>query len=272
MRPALAVFLAAVPLMLVGGFQAAYALDNANAASIEQAPVLREIEPFKAAIIVRSPYDRAVRVKQVDATCSCAQLEMRERFLLPHATALLDILVKNENRSGPQDIHVSVYLSDPELEPIEVDALWTVRACIQVDAIAPGADPKPRPADRAWQDIYRFVVEERPDEPQRLRKRIRLSCPPEEQPPGGLQVLGVDCDSKLWSFTVIPQPEKEGGSVLILAKAKEGLDPMPLGEFHEQALVRTNHPDKPTVVLRFDSLITMDPGARLADPLIPPGP
>jgi hypothetical protein len=73
-------------------------------------------------------------------------------------------------------------------------------------------------------------------------------------------VQGSDYDGKLWQFTATPQ---EGGSVLILAKAKDGLDPLPEGEYHEQATVRTNHPDKPTITLRFESLITKSAGARV---------
>ena len=249
------------------------AVENTNAATIDEAPTVREIETFKASIVVRNPYDRAVRVKDLDASCSCAQLDLRERFILPHATTVLEIAVKCENRSGPQNVHVSVYVTDPDFEPIEVDARWKVRPSIHVDAVPPGADPKVRPADASWQDIYRFVVEERPDEPNRLRKRIRLESPPEEAPPGGLKVLGIDYDGKLWQLTATPQ---EGGSILILAKAKDGLDPLPEGEYHEQAIVHTNHPDKPTITLKFESMIAKDVGSKAGDLLggagLPPPP
>jgi hypothetical protein len=217
---------------------------------------------FKAAIVVRNPYDRAVKVKQLDASCSCAQLEIHDHFILPNATTILDVSVKGANRSGNQGVHVSVYLTDPEFEPIEVDARWKVRACIQVDAVPPGADPKVRPADVSWQDIYRFMVMERPDEPNRLRKRIRLSCPDGELPAGGLKVTGIVYDGKLWQFSAT---EQEGGSVLILAKAKDGLDPLPEGEYHEQAVVHTNHPDKPEITLRFESKIAKDVGTKAGD-------
>jgi hypothetical protein len=238
-------------------------LENANAASFDDAPTVRETAMFQAAIVVRNPYDRAVRVKQLDASCSCATLEIHDHFILPNATTVLDVAVKCANRSGNQGVHVSVYVTDPEFEPIEVDARWKVQACVQVDAVPPGADAKVRPADTSWQDIYRYVAQERPDEPNRLRKRIRLSCPPEETPAGGLKVAAIDYDGKLWQFSAI---EQEGGSILILAKAKEGLDPLPEGEFHEQAVVHTNHPDKPTITLRFESLISKDVGAKVADP------
>jgi hypothetical protein len=240
------------------------AVENANVPAADQGPTVRETEPFAAKILVRNPYDRAVRVKLLDASCSCAHLDLHDHFILPKAATTLDVTVDNANRSGDQSLHVSIFLTDPEFEPIEVDAYWKVRASVQVDALPPGADPRERPADRGWQDVYRFAYEGRPDEPQRLVKRIRLSCPDGEAPKDGLAVTGIDYTGKLLAFTVKPQ---DNGSILIVARAKEGLDALPEGEFHEEAAVHTNHPDKPTILLRFDGAVSMQVGQKPADPL-----
>lgn len=239
------------------------ALDNANVASAAEAPEVRETQPFTTSISILNSNDRAVRVKLIDSSCTCTQLELRDHFILPGARTTLDVTVSNKDHSGPRSVHVSLFLSDPDYQPIEVDVLWKVRACVQVDAIAPGADPLPRPVDSTWQDIYRYVIEERPDEANRLRKRIRLSSPPEETPAGGLKVLGIDYDGKLWAFTSTAQ---DNGSVLVTAKARDDKSDMPEGEFLEKVVVRTNHPDKPTVELQFNSFITKEAGRRVVDP------
>lgn len=246
--------------ILLSGY--ASALDNANAEDAEHAPVLREIEPFVAFIPVRNPYDRAVKVKLLDPTCSCATLQMKESFILPHQTANLEIAVDDKNRSGPQRIGVSVFLTDPALDTIEVQALWSVRACVQVDLIGPGMDVGKRPPDHAWQDVYRFTAEVRPDELNRMRKRIRLSCPPEELPAGGLVVGPIDYGGSLWAFTTTKQDD---GSVLLIAHAR---DPGTAkeGEFDEPVVVHTNHPDKPKIDLSFHVLITKEASTTTFQP------
>lgn len=250
---------------------AVVAVENRNVEDPSKAPVLREIEPFVAGITVRNPYDRAVKIKLLDPTCKCATLDIAERFLLPKATTTLHIAVDNHNRSGPVRIGVSIYLTDPDLESIEVEALWQVRACVQVDVIGPGMDPTKRPEDRAWHDIYRYVTKVRPDEPNRLRKRLRLSCPPEELPAGGLQVLGIDYAGTLWRFTPTTQAD---GSILISATAQGGDDAtLASGEFKEKVVVRTNHPDKATIDLEFNTLVAKDAGQQVVDPgVLPPPP
>lgn len=235
-----------------------------NVAGPEAAPLLRESETFTAAIEIRNPYDRAVRVRRpLDATCSCATLEIRDVFLLPGESTVIDISVVNANKSGPQDVRIYAYVTDPEFEPIEALALWSVRPTVAVDALPPGADPLARPADSAWRDIYRLFAEERPDEPQRLKRRLRLSCPPEEAPKEGLQVLGIDYAGKLWSLTPRRQDD---GSWLVAVGPKEGLDMLPEGDHLEQAVIRTNHPGKPAITIRLDASITKDAGRRAVDP------
>ncbi|MBA3697987.1 MAG: DUF1573 domain-containing protein [Planctomycetes bacterium] len=247
------------------------ALENRNVAGVDQAPVLREVEPFLTRITVRNPHDRAVKVKQLDPTCKCATLEIADRFILPKATTTLTIAVDNANRSGPVRVGVSIYLTDPDLETIEVEAWWQVRACIQVDAIGPTMDPLVRPADRAWNDIYRYITKVRPDEPNRLRKRVRVSAPAGEVPEGGLQILGIDYPGKLWRFTPTAQAD---GSWLITASAQGGDEAtLTNGEYLEKVVVRTNHKDKPTFTLEFNTLVAKDAGQQVIDPgFLPPPP
>ena len=183
-------------------------------------------------------------------------------FILPHEAATLQVAVDNKNRSGPQHVGVSVFLTDPDVDTIEVSVLWTVRACIQVDSIAPGKDPGSRPEDRAWHDIYRYVAKVRPDELERLKKRIRLSCPEGEVPAGGLKVEAIEYSGKLWAFAQTTQAD---GSVLITATAREPDKGFPEGEYTEPVIVRTNHPDKARIDLTFQAVVAKDAGARAVD-------
>lgn len=250
-------------ILLLAAAAGAGALDNTNAPDAEHAPTLRESEPFIARIPVRNPYDRAVKVRLLDPTCSCATLEMDERFILPKSTATLNVAVVNHNRSGAMTIGVTVFLTDPELETIEVTARWNIRACVQVDAIGTAMDPLKRPEDAAWRDVYRYVSKVRPDELGRLRKRIRLSCPEGEAPAGGLKVEGIDYTGKLWAFAPLTQSD---GSILITATARDPESEFRVGDYDEVATVRTNHPDKPRIELRFQTAVSRDAGARAIDP------
>lgn len=238
------------------------ALINTNAMDAASAPVLAESELFKTRIVVQNPNDRAVRIDKLDASCTCGVLEVAERFLLPHATTELVMEVDNRNRSAAQRVGVSVYLTDPALEPIEVVALWTVRAHVQVDSLsAPGADPLARPP-RTFQDVYRYPSKTRPDELHKLRKRIRLSCPDGEAPAGGLQVTGIEYGGPLWTFTTTTQSD---GSVLIDARGKA--DAVVEEKVHdEEAVVVTNHPHKSRITLVFVTYVGKDAGAVGFDP------
>lgn len=242
---------------------------NTNAETAELAPWFRESVPFHAVITVRNPYERAVKIVKKDTTCDCSKLDLASDFLLPGETTTLTIGSKNIHRSGPQQVRVSLFTADPDFDPIEVWARWNIRPAVAVDAIAPGQPALERPADNLWRDIYRFVADERPDEPKKLRKRIRLSCPAEELPPGGLRIEGVDYPGTVWAFETRAQ---ENGSVLIIATARDQVGPLPECEISETVVVRTNHPDKARIELRFDTRINKDSGRVVKDPMQAPMP
>ncbi|MBN8524524.1 MAG: DUF1573 domain-containing protein [Planctomycetes bacterium] len=243
---------------------AAAEVENANAVSPEFAPTVRESQPFQARVTVRNTHKRAVRISRLDTTCHCSKLELGSRFLIPGETTTLDVVAASDRRSGPQKVRVSLFVSDPDLEPIEVWCWWNVREMVAVDAIPPGAQPDERPADTAWRDVYRFVAHERPDEPQRLRKRVRLSCPPEETPPGGLRVEGIDYPGTLWAFA---SRTLDNGAIVITATARDQQGPLPTGEFGETVVIRTNHPGKPRIELRFETQIDLQAGRDPRDPM-----
>lgn len=241
---------------------------NANAASRDSAPVFRESVPFNAVITVKNTYDRAVRIASIDTTCACSKLELAGRFLIPGETTTLTVAADNIRRSGPQQTRVSLFLSDPDLDPIEVYCWWQVIPAITVDAIAPGQDPNERPADIAWRDIYRYVAHERPDEPQRFRKRIRLASPPGEVPPGGLQVEGFDYTGSFWSFEA---RTLDNGAIVVTANARDQAGPLPVGTLKETVIVRTNHPDKARIQLHLEAYVDPDAGRPQAPGAGPAG-
>lgn len=237
---------------------------NINVVDPKTAPEVAESAQFTARIVVQNPYDKAVKVASTDTTCTCARLELRDRFLLPRQTSEIEIAIDNHMLSGPQRLGISLYLSDPGLEPIEVVALWTVRAHIQVDSLAgspPGATT--RPQDVAYRDIYRYISKERPDELGRLRKRILLTCPPGELPEGGLKVLGVDYAGEVWAFDT--EPTADGG-VLLTARARDVAAELKPGLREEAAVVRTNHPRKASFELTFITYLGKDAGQVVIDP------
>lgn len=251
-------------LLALGG-----AVEFSNVPDLASAPWVREKDDFAAAIPIRNPYDRAVKITRLDTTCVCSRLEVDERFLLPGASTVLHMSSTNRNRSGPQSVNISLYVSDPEFEPIEVVARWQVRAAVQVDAIGPGMDPAVRPTDVAWQDIYRFVAKERPDELNRLRKRIRLSCPAEELPAGGLKLGAIDYAGTLWRFSPVTQAD---GSILVTATARDPEAVFKEGTYDEPVVLHSNHPDKPLITVRFLALIDRQAGQKSLDPMGAPPP
>ncbi len=228
-------------------------------------PIFDEDVPFSATIAVVNPYDRAIKVATLDSTCTCTHLSMPDRFILPGATGAIRIEVDNRNRSGPFHVGLTLFLSDPELEAIDLPVPWTIRPFVTVDSIPNDGDPAQRPPD-AWRDIYRFVTEARPDEPRRLRKRIRLDSPAEGAPAGGLVVEGIDYAGALWAFT--PRRQDDGSWLITGGPATRG--DMPEGEYREEVVVRTNHPRKARISLTFQTRIDRMVGRGGVDPLLPP--
>lgn len=256
-------FLLLICAMLAGAAD----LENCNVSGPETAPLFAEHTPFIATIQIRNPHDRAVRIERLDATCSCMRLEVADHFILPHQTTAMQINVDNANRSGPQRMGVSVYFTDPDLEAIDVQVWWKVTPDVAVDAIAPRSEiTTARPSDIAWRDIYKFVANERPDELNRLSKRIRL----ESEIPN-FSVLGVDYGGSVWAFTPAKQSD---GSWLITAVAKDPAVEIPEKLYDERVTIRTNHPLKSTIVVQFIANITRKAGRKAFDPFeeIPPPP
>lgn len=266
---ALVLMTALLPVMAVLPAVNAAEVENSNVAKPELAPALPERTPFSSRITVRNPHDRAVKVERLDASCTCMQLAIGSRFLLPHEATTLDITVDDTNRSGPQHMGVSIYFTDSELEPIEVQCWWSVIPDIAVDALAPRAETTARPADIAWRDVYKFVAHERPDELNRLNKRIRLDSPADVRPAGGLEILGIDYAGPVWRFTPVKQTD---GSWLITAVAKDVNAPLAENTYDETVVIRTNHPQKPTVKIQFVAIISAKAGRENIDPFVPPPP
>ncbi len=223
------------------------------------APVVAEGEHFHCVLTVVNPHDRAVRVKLVDPSCSCAIVHLDKEFLLPGERTLMSLDVPTANRSGAQRMHVSIFLTDPEFSPIECDAFWSVHATVAVDVLPPGADPDQRPAEPQWQDVYHLISDERPDELTRLRKRILLTCPPADAPAGGLQVTAIDYPGTLWAFTI---KAMNPSTVLIIAKARDPDAKVAPGDYEENIVVHTNQPRKPQFTVQFSTFLNPDSGRR----------
>ena len=258
---------AAAILLPVLGLGFLPAVENANALGEADAPTVSEDQPIQADITVRNPNDFAVRVERVEANCTCTRLDLPERFLLPKATTVLHAAVDSANRSGYQQMGVSIFLTDPDSELISVALRWHVAPLVTVDALPPGYDPKTgRPADRAWRDVYRYTAQVRPDELNRMRKRLLVRGNPATDPPGGLRILGIDYPGTLWAFT---SEDLGNGSWLIRAAAKNETAEGPLGTSDERVVVRTNQPRKPTFTLEFAAILSRDIGrapAEIRDP------
>jgi hypothetical protein len=247
---------------LLGALLGPFALAADGGATAQDPPALAEHEPYVATLVVRNPHDRAVRVDRTDASCSCARLELATTFLLPRAETTLELVVDNANRSGEQRLGISLYLTDPDLDPIDLAVRWTVRPDVAVDVLAPATDSLARPAS-AFRDVYRFATKVRPDELHTLRKRIRLESPAESAPPGGLRIEGVEYAGDLWRFEPTVQAD---GSVLLTATARDASAAVAEGLREEVATVLTNHPRKARITLRFITYIGKDAGKVVLDP------
>jgi hypothetical protein len=234
----------------------------ACAAAQEPQPIVREAVPYTTVVTLTNPHDRAVKIERLDATCSCAKTPLTKDFLLPHESTTLNVEIDNKNRSGPQTIGITAFVTDPELEPLEASIEWIVRASVQVDAIYPGMDTLQRPDGVQFHDVYRYGQTCRPDEPNKLAKMFRLSCPPEEEPEGGLKVESISYDGAIWKFTWSKQ---SNGSILVRAAARDLEHDLPDGLFQEQVVIHTNHPDKSAIELNFVAKITKDAGSTALD-------
>lgn len=232
------------------------------AIAVDEAPLVPEHQPYAAQLVVRNPHDKAVKIARVEASCSCAKQELGTTFLLPLASTVLDLVVDNTDRSGEQRLGITLYLSDPDLDPIELTAVWHVVPDVAVDSLSIATDTLARP-DLAYRDIYRFSSKVRPDELHKLRKRLRLFSPPESAPEGGLRILGIEYAGDLWAFTPLVQAD---GSILFTATARDPAATVSDGLREEVATILTNHPRKPRIALRFITYIGKDAGAVVIDP------
>lgn len=228
-----------------------------NVADPEQAPVVSEHEPFEAEITVRNPYDRAIRITRVESSCDCAELELRDHFLLPFAETTLAMTVVNERGSGLQRQLFRLEVSDPQLEVIDVTVWWHVTPDIAVDTMPEAGPFDRRPESKLRRNVYGFTSHQRPDELARLREIIRLWSPPENAPEGGLQIERIEYAGDLWTFTPRPQDD---GSILLVAHARDPEAGYAEGKYEEEVLVHTNHPHKPVIRLLFYCAIDADAG------------
>lgn len=235
---------------------------NTNIATGMTPPVFAETVPFTTVITVQNPYDKAVRITEIDSTCTCARQDLGTRFLLPKATTTLDLEVDNANRSGQERLGITLYLSDPALEPIEVVALWEVRAHVQVDSLTGQTDTLTRPP-RAFRDVYRYPSKVRPDELHKLGKRIRISSPEGQVPEGGLTITAIDCPSDLLRFTQTTQAD---GSILLEMTGNPEAKDVKEGVSEITVTLRTNHPQKAEIPLVFTQYIGKDAGQVVFDP------
>lgn len=226
-----------------------------TAADDDGLSVLREHQEFEKIFTVTNHYERAVKVEKTDVSCSCIRLELGAKFLLPGESTTLDVKVSNERTSGVRNYRVWLYLTDPEYAPLEIQTSWRVKEDIAVDLIK--SNPKQRPDDKRYRDIYRYIAHVRPDEHKRLRKYIRLSTP--DTLNDGLQITPA-YDGAIWKFetrTLDPH------TVLLIATAKDDSQPMKPGLYSEHVTLNSNHPHKRQFSLEFNTNI--DPNAGNQD-------
>ncbi len=222
-------------------------------------PVLREDQLYERQFTVTNPYERAIRIKVIDATCTCSTLELDRRFLLPGASATLSMAADNRNLSGIMRRRVWFYSTDPEYEAIEVKAEWRIRPMVFIDLLPPGTtSTDERPEQRAWHDIYRYTADVRPDELGNLRKIMRIGCPPEEMPEGGLEIGPIDYAGDIWRFETKRLDERHW---LLIGSAADPDNPPEEGIHQESVQVHVNHPDKPVLKLEFLTRVSPEAGS-----------
>ena len=223
--------------------------------------VLREDQPFIREDVLSNPYDRAIRIELLDSTCVCQELHLTQRFLLPGAETTLRMRVENRNYSGLLDRQVILYHNDPELEPLVVPATWQVVPLVSVDLIPPHlASAAERPESGAFRDVYRYLTDTRPGELAQQRKIIRIGCPPETMPDGGLELVEIDNQTALWGF------EKRRLDMRTWLLIATGRDEQPAEKRYQESLIlRTNQSSKERIELWFETVVRHDAG-RGTDP------
>lgn len=236
-------------------------------ASDDELQTVREGNVFTAAIPIRNPYDRAVRIIRKESTCVCNTLETEKDFLLPGESTTLHFAVPNERISGRGSQIVWLYLSDPDFEPIEVRIRWLVEATVAVDLLPPNQREIKRPDDVLWRDIYRLESVERPEDGSKLQKNMLLSTSVTETPEGGFAILGIDYAGSLWTFTTRKVNDQQS---LVMLRAADPNAVMPQGTFEETFTIRTNHPDKAAIVIELGTMIDPEAGKPVDNPLLQP--
>lgn len=217
-------------------------------------PVLREHETFKRQYTVTNPFERAIRVERVDTSCKCIEQKLHKEFLIPGESTLLDIQIENDFYSGPRRHKVWLYVTDPELEAIEIVGKWIVKANIIVDLIK--EDPSQRPADKRYRDIYRYTSNVKPDEGKRLKKYIRMNTPDDIE--GGLQITPT-YTGNIWAFST---KTLDPHTVLLIATARDPKAVMKEGLFQEDLIITSNHPHKKTFTLEFVTSVDKNAGNK----------
>ena len=212
---------------------------------------LREHEDFKHVFTVINPHERAVRVQKIDTSCACITTDLGKYFLIPEEKTTLSVQVSNERSSGLRKYKVWLYVTDPELEAIEIISEWIVVPDVAVDLIK--SDPSKRPENTKYRDIYRYISNVKPNEAKRLKKYVRLSTPDELE--GGFQVT-PHYDGKIWDFSTKTLDSK---TVLLIAKARVSDEDLEVGLFQETVTLKTNQPHKAEFALQF--FTNVDPNA-----------
>lgn len=234
------------------------------AAAAESVPVVGEHQTFTQRRTIRNPHDRAIRIGEIESSCTCNRIELGERFLLPLAETTLDFETDNDNNSGRRHHKVWLFPTHAKLTPIIEIIEWDVQPNIAVDLVQRGALDQ-RPEQLVYRDVYSYTSWLKPDEiAQRLSpsgadsKRVRLWSPPASRPGvDALHIEGIDYDGDIFAFK---HKALDNDSILLLIHAAETAPTVPPGNYTQTVTVRTNHPHKPSFELTLN--IAIDPKAH----------
>ena len=234
-----------------------------------QLSTVRETEPFKAQVTITNPYNRAGRIVRTDSTCVCTVLKVDKEFLLPGDSTNVHYEVPNERTSGTVKQIVWLYFSDPDFEPIEIRFRWNVQPLVAVDVLPPNHNQAARPEDIMWRDIYRLESAIKPNEATKLVKNLLISAVQEEMPEGGLKVLNVQYEGKLWQ---ISQREVDTLNTFIFLRPADPDATLAQGDFEEKLVITTNKPGKETIEIEVGTRVDPNAGRPPQNPLFaPPG-